>query len=280
MTAPTQQISVPSGFLACTTYGPIRHETAQCLLEARSFNEKNGLANIEYAMIPGTLVDKARNDAVRQMLKKGHGFVFFIDGDCTFPPNAILALIQTAYGTMPHADIVGGWCPLRGEMALPTIDTGTGTWESHFPGSGVLEVMRTGGAFILAKRRVFEGLKDPWFRMRVPARPIDFMAEVDNWARIKFDGRNPFRETPERYWERLEECARQDPSVVAENFTPAEVGEDSGFCDRARNAGFRIFVNTDVACGHVDAITRTWVDHQVAMGKMEQQQRYAVGLTV
>jgi len=32
-------------------------------LEARSFNEKNGLANIEYAMIPGSLVEKARNEA-------------------------------------------------------------------------------------------------------------------------------------------------------------------------------------------------------------------------
>lgn len=277
MTAP-QQIQVPSGFACITTFGPIRHETAQCLLEARSFNEKNGLGNIEYAMIPGTLVEKARNEAVRQMLRKNHGFLLFIDGDTTFQPNALITLIQTAFGTMPHADIVGGWVPLRGEMALPTIDTGTGTWESVFPGSGVVEVMRTGGAFLLAKRRVFEGMRDPWFRMRVPARAIDFMAEVDNWARIKFDGQNPFRGTPEKFWERLEDCARQDPSVVAENFVPVEVGEDSGFCDRARNAGFRAFVNTDVVCGHVDSITRSWADHKKAMDSMEQQQRYAVGL--
>lgn len=273
-----QQIQVPSGFCCVTTFGQIRQETAACLLEARSFNEKNGLGNLEYQMIPGTLVEKARNEAVRQTLKKGHGFCFFIDGDMTFQPDAILRLISTAYGEVPHADIMGGWCPLRGEMALPTIDSGSGTWESHFPGSGVIEVMRTGGAFVLFKRRVFEGLKDPWFRMRVPARPIDFMAEVDNWARIKFDGQNPFRGTPEKFWERLEDCARQDPSVVAENFIPVEVGEDSGCLDRARNAGFRAFVNTDVVCGHVDTVVRSWGDHKKAMDAMETQQRYAVGL--
>ncbi len=277
MTAPAS-IQVPSGFVCITTYGPIRQETAQCLLEARSFNEKNGLGNIEYQMIPGVLVEKARNEAVRQMLKKNHGYCFFIDGDTTFTPDAILRLVQTAFGEMPFADIMGGWVPLRGEMALPTIDSGSGTWESHFPGSGVIEVMRTGGAFVLFKRRVFEGLKDPWFRMRVPARPMDFMAEVDNWARMKLNGENPFRNQPGQFWEKLEDAARQDPSAAAENFVPVEVGEDSGMLDRARNAGFRAFVNTNVACGHVDTVVRSWVDHKKAMDAMEQTQRYASGL--
>ena len=277
MTTPAQ-IQVPSGFACITTYGPIRHETAQCLLEARSFNERNGLGNVEYAMIPGSLVDKARNEAVRQMLKKPHGYCFFIDGDTTFAPDAILTIVRTAYGEMPFADIMGAWVPLRGEMALPTIDTGTGTWESHYPGSGVMEVMRTGGAFVLFKRRVFEGLTDPWFRMRVPARPIDFMAEVDNWARMKLNGSNPFRGQPGEFWEKLERAAQQDPSAAGENFVPVEVGEDSGTLDRARNAGFRAFVNTNVACGHVDAVTRTWLDHKRSIEAQEQQQRYAAGL--
>lgn len=278
MTAPTGQFSAPSGMVVVTTYGQVTQQTAGCLLESRSFNDRNGLQNAEYQFIPSTLVEKARNEAVRQMLKKGHGWLLMIDGDTQFAPDAVIRILSTAYADMPFADVVGAWVPLRGELALPTIDTGTGTWESHYPGSGVMEVMRTGGAFLLCKRRVFEGLKDPWFRMRVPARPLDFMAEVDNWARMKFDGRNPFRDTPERYWERLEDCARQDPSVVAENFVPIEVGEDSGFSDRARNAGFRIFVNTDIVCGHVDQKVLTWQDHRTAMDKMEQQHRYAVGL--
>ena len=114
--------------------------------------------------------------------------------------------------------------------------------------------------------------------MRVPARPLDFMAEVDNWARMKFDGQNPLRGTPEKFWERLEDCAKQDPSVIAENFAAVEVGEDSNLTDRARNAGFRAFVNTDVACGHVDSIVRSWQDHKKAIDAIEQQQRYACGI--
>ena len=245
---------------------------------ARSFSEKNGLTNVEWDSVPGSLVEKARNEAVRRMLRGGHGWLLFIDGDCTFEPNAVLLLLQAAYGEIPAADAMGAWCPLRGELALPTIDTGTGTWESHYPGSGILPVMRTGGAFLLVKRHVFEGLKDPWFRMRVPARPIDFMAEVDNYCRIKFDGRNPFRGTAEQYWEKLEKCAVDDPSIVVDNYVPVEVGEDSGFCDRAKLAGFNLFVNTNIACGHVDTRVLSWIDHKKAMNEAEKWQRLASGL--
>lgn len=281
------QISIPSGLAALTTYGSIRMETYKALSDLRSFSERNGLQNVQWEFYPGALVDKARNDACRAALKQGHGWILFIDGDMTFPADALVqpvvngrpGMLQVAFGLMPHIDVLGGLCPLRGEFALGTVDSGTGTWEgAWYPGSGIVEVMRTGGAFLLIKRKVLEGLSDPWFRMRVPMRPIDALAELDNFFRMKFDGRNPLRDTPERYWERAEEIAKQDPSVVAEQFVPVEVGEDSGFCDRARNAGFRLFVDTDITCGHVDTVVRTWVDHKKGMESMEQQHRHAVGL--
>ena len=275
--ADPQQIQIPSGMVCVTTFGMITQQTTQCLLNARSFSEKQGLQNIQWLMIPGSLVEKARNEAVRQMLRAGHGWLLFVDGDCTFDENAIIAMLQSAYGEMPAADAIGAWCPLRGELALPTIDTGTGTWESHYPGSGILPVMRTGGAFLLVKRHVFEAMKDPWFRMRVPARPMDFLGEVDNWLRIKFDGQNPFRNYGD-YWQRAEKAAQDDPSIVVENFVPVEVGEDSGFCDRAKLAGFNLFVNTNIACGHVDQKVLNWGDHKRAMEDAAKWQRLACGL--
>jgi hypothetical protein len=277
--AEPQQIQIPSGFVCVTTYGQITQQTVQSLLAARSFSEKQGLQNIQWQMIPGTLVEKARNEAVRQTLRGGHGWILFIDGDCTFDESAIIALLQSAFGEMPQADAMGAWCPLRGELALPTIDTGTGTWESHYPGSGIMPVMRTGGAFLLVKRHVFEALKDPWFRMRVPARAMDFMAELDNWLRIKFDGKNPFREQGDT-WARAEKAAQDDPSIVIENFVPVEVGEDSGFCDRAKLAGFNLFVNTNIACGHVDQKVLIWTDHKKAMDEAAKWQRLASGLLI
>jgi len=278
MTAPAPQVAIPPGLFVITTYGSIRQETAQCLMELRSFNEAQGVKNVKYLMLPGVLIEKARNEAVRVMLKENLGWLMFADGDMTWQSDALIAQLRVAFGEMPFIDVLGALCPLRGELSLPTVDSGTGTWESWHPYSGIVEVMRTGAAFLLCKRHCFERLKDPWFRMRVPARPVDFMAEVDNWSRMKLNGENPFRGLPDQPWEKLEKAAQEDPAAVAENFIPTEVGEDSGFADRARNAGLRIFVNTSVQCGHVDSIVRTMADHKKAMDNLAQQERFACGL--
>lgn len=272
------QVAVPAGHVCSTTYGVLRHEMVSAWMEARSHSEKNGLTNVRWYTLPGGLVEKARNEACRNALADtGCGWLMFIDGDMCFAPDAVLQMVGTAFHRLPVADVLGGYCNLRGDMAIPTIDTGTGTWESWYPGSGPVEVMRTGAAFLLVKRRVLESLKDPWFRMRVPARPLDFMHEVDNYARIKFDGKNPFTERPEREWERLLQCAVDDPSAAGQ-FVPSEVGEDSGFCDRAKAAGFRIFVDTNIVTQHIDTRIVDWKTHKTAMDNMAQQQRQLVGL--
>ena len=273
------QVQVPAGHCCVTTFGVIRHETVSALMEARSFAERNGLAAVKWYTMPGALVEKTRNEACRMTLGDANaGWLLFIDGDMTFGPDLVARMVQAAYVELPHADVLGGYCNLRGDLAIPTIDTGTGTWESWFPGSGPVEVMRTGAACLLVKRHVLQGMSDPWFRMRVPARPVDFMAEVDNFCRIKFDGKNPFRNLPDREWERLEQCAIEDPSAAGQ-FTPVEVGEDSGFCDRARNAGYRIFVHTDIVTTHIDTRVIDAKLHRKAMDDIAVQQRQSMGIT-
>ena len=279
MTAPAPQVpQIPPGMFCITTYGPIRHETAQCVMEARSFTERNGINNITYTMEPASLVERARNAAARAALASGQQYLIFCDGDTTLAPDAILAMLKTAYIDYPNADVVGGYVPLRGDIALPTIDSGSGCWETWYPGSGVIEVIRTGCAFLLIKRHVLEALRDPWFRVRVPSRPVDFMLEVDNFARIKFDGRNPLRDAPGDAWARLEKCAHDDPSAAPEQFTPVEVGEDSGFCDRAKAAGFTIVVNTDIACGHVSTKILSGADHKKACAERDRMQGLLAGV--
>jgi len=277
--ADPQQIEVPSGVVACTTYGSIRGETAAALMELRSYSEALGIRNVSWQMVPGTLVEKARNDAVRNMLASFEGkagWLLFIDGDMVFGAGALQQILTTAYQTTPFADVVGGYATLRGELALPTIDTGTGTWESHYPGRGPLEVIRTGAAFLLCKRHVFERVPQPWFRLRVPQRALDALAEVDNLARCRLDGDNPFRNLPGNPWERLEAWSSNDPS--ANTFTPVEVGEDSGFCDRVRMAGMRIVVDTDIEVRHVDTVVSGWERHKEKMQEIERQQLQAVGV--
>lgn len=274
MTAPTGQMAIPPGMCCITTHGSILGVTTQAWMDMRSFSEKQGLVNVRWDIVNGTLVEKARNDAVRQMLRIGAQWLLFLDGDMNPPPDSLIRLLQHAYQPNSPIDVIGGYCTLKGEWSLPTIDTGTGTWESWFPGSGVVEVIRTGAAFLLIKRHVFERLPDPWFRMRVPTRPLDAMLEVDNWARIKLNGKNPFKETSE--WKQLEQLAMADPSL--REFVPAEVGEDSGFCDRVKAAGMRIFVDTDTVVGHLEMTTRTAYDHKQAIDKAKTEHRQLVGL--
>ncbi len=271
-------IEIPGGVVAVTTYGQITGATAECLMNARSFNEKNGITSVAYPMVPGTLVDRARNDAVRQALGAKAGWLMFIDGDMTFAPDAIHGLLVAAYHTRPDADVIGAYCNLKGGPNMPTIDTGTGTWEVQYPGQGIIEVIRTGAAFLLIKMHVFGVLKEPWYSTRTPQRAIDHLGEVDNFSRTKMNGINPFRELPGSPWEKLERAAMDDRGSVQGIWHPAEVGEDSSFCDRARASGFRVFVHTDIVTGHVESRVLQWTDHRDAMRKMEKESLLMVGI--
>ena len=139
----TETINVPIGAVAVTTYGVLQYETVSALMEMRAHVEAAGL-RCPWFFVPGSLVDRARNQAVLTMLNNPQklGWLLFVDGDAVFTPDALTKILMTAYKEHPEADVVGGYCTLRGEPYLPTIDTGTGTWESVLPGQGVMEVMR------------------------------------------------------------------------------------------------------------------------------------------
>ncbi len=279
MTAPaTANFTAPNGVIALTSPGTIRVETAMTLMAATQFATKAGLA-VEVHHFGGSLVDKARNDACRAVLSGGPGFVLFVDGDMTFAPDAVVRLVHTAYALQPHFDVLGGSCVLRGG-AIPTIDTGTGTWESHFPGSGTLEVIRTGAAFLLVKRHVLERMPPPWFACRFPMRRLDALYEVDNYALTKLDGTNPFRDLPGQPWERLLDWASRDGEAQHPGPPSYEVGEDSGFCDRAKAMGFRIGVDTDIEIGHVDTQVLNGATHKQRMDEHDRQGRLLHGVLV
>ena len=271
----TDTFNAPGGLVAMTSPGSIRVETTMSLLATAMFSAQKGMI-LQFQHFGGSLVDKARNDAVRALLGTQLGYVLFIDGDMTFPQEAILKLVHNAYVQNPHLDILGGLCHLRGGC-IPTIDTGTGTWESHFAGSGTLEVIRTGAAFLLVKRHVFEKMPPPWFALRFPQRRIDALAEVDNFARTKMHGVNPFR-GPE--WDKLVALAGQDTEATSPNPPNYEIGEDSGFCDKAKSMGFRLGVDTDLEIQHIDVKYLNSAEHQRQMDDRRRESRLLHGILV
>jgi hypothetical protein len=274
---------VPPGMLAITTYGSITANTANSLAQMLEHNVRRGLTNMDTRFIIGNLVDKTRNEAAREMLANpAYQYIWYVDGDMEWHPTLAEVMLTTAYGdpSTKDFDIIGGYCNLRGKPYLPTIDTGTGTWEPHDAGIGPVEVIRTGGACLLIKRHVFERMEYPWFGTRPVPRPIDMLAEVDNYARIKFDGRNPFWGTD---WESLLRCARED-AVNQRARTPNKqdwigtVGEDSGVCDKAKALGFRILVQTNAVCGHVDRKVIWPEDHRLAIKEAHDRQKWYAGV--
>lgn len=277
MTAPNT-IQVPPGMVVVTTYGSITYETMAAWGDMRERCVREGL-NVVWTFVPSSLVDRARNQAVAGFLSHNPplGWLLFVDGDAVFQPDSLHHILAFAYGDGKYADAVGAYCVLRGEPFLPTIDTGTGTWESVLPGQGPMEVMRTGSAFILMKRHCFERVPGPWYGTRNPMRAIDALAEVDNFAHTRFDGRNPLANTPE--WQSLVQCAKDDPSSRQPPNPSAFVGEDSNWCDSMRMHGLRIFVHTDIQVNHVDRTVRSAADHRESMKKNEQMMHTLVGCT-
>lgn len=277
-------VEIPAGMLAITTYGSITPETTQALLDMAGANRTAGINNVHTSMVQGTLVDKARNESARMMLNNPNfKYLCFIDADMSFPPQTLQQLLVTAYHMTPWADAVGAYCQLRGSPYLPTIDTGTGTWESHDVGMGPVEVIRTGSACILIKRHVFEQMEFPWYGVRPAPRPLDIMAELDNFSRCKMDGENPLRE--HKAWATLEQCARQDaasqrtnPQAQGPGGFFSSVGEDSSFCDKMKALNLRIVVNTDIVVNHLERKPITPDDHTKAMRELEKWTRLAVGV--
>lgn len=226
------------------TTGLVEAMTAECMLRLALHNASLGFTNIEYQTFPATLVESGRDAVCQHALSQGYDWLLMIDGDATFGEDAFLRLLHAAFIRQPDADAVGAYSQLKGSF-LPTIDTGSGTWEPHFPGEGLLRVIRTGGHFILVKTPALRRFGPPWWRTREAWKPARALAEVDNFARMKLDGKNPLAETPA--WRKLTEAARGAPGGNA-----GAVGEDSGFCDALTAAGGRIYVDTDTVTGHID----------------------------
>ena len=224
--------------------GTIRDQTAVCLSNMRSFNDRNNWHNIEYATFPAVLVEAGRDDAAKHMLVNNYEWMLQIDADAApFADLAVPHFLNRLFVDFPQFDMMGGYCQLR-PSGQPTIDTGSGTWEEHYPGEGVLPVCRTGGHFFMVKQQAFKRFGPPWFRTRLPNAPVRAMKDLDNFARMKLGGNNPLTEHPE--WDTLlHEAVR----VSGPEQTP--VGEDSAFCDNLRASGGLIAVDTDFVVGHV-----------------------------
>jgi hypothetical protein len=270
------QLRKSKGLVAtvCTT-GTVLPEYAHNFMELRSFNETNDFRGIEYVTFNAVFVEAGRDAACEHAVNQGYDWLLQIDADAApFKADSLIKLLETAYVTHPYLNAVGAYSQLKGDVPIPTIDTGTGRWEEHYPNTGVLPVIRTGAHFLLVKVPTLQTMGKPWFRSRRVLPPLDAFREVDNFARCELDGRNPFSSTMD--WVAL--VASASAAAVKDGNAEQSVGEDSGFCDKLKAIGGNIAVDTRVVAGHMDRKYIVPDDLRSAMDERELPARQLCGV--
>lgn len=169
--------------------------------------------NVSRFIVQGHVLTLQRNQCVQRM--QGD-WILFIDDDMTWQPDAIRRLVETQKKW--DVDMVGGLCFQRGDPFQPTLymrerpDDGAYVFMEDIPEDTLVEVDATGMAFMLITRRLFEAIA----------------------------GEFP------PYEERV---LRRPPAYF--RWDERGFGEDLTFCQDAKRAGARIFVDTSIKIGHV-----------------------------
>lgn len=167
---------------------------------------------VERLIVQGSVLTLQRNECIQRM--QGD-WLLFIDDDMVWDPDAIGRLVQAR--EEHDLDMLGALCYRRSPPHQPTLFMREGpTWGNYNYlerwDDDIIEVDATGMAFIVIHKRVFERIAG------TDMPPLD--------VRAGMKPPNFFR------WE-------------------GALGEDLRFCQDARAAGCRIWVDTRLEIGHV-----------------------------
>jgi hypothetical protein len=163
-----------------------------------------------------SVISRARNLLAYDFLKSPCTDLLFIDSDINFTPDDVYRLM--AWGTN-HGIVAGVPTARKGDKVyIATLDK-TDDNEVIMNSMGLVRATRVATAFMLIQRRVFETLQAAHPEWQHPEDKLD-----GNILTAFFD----FKTTPAGY-----------------------VGEDFLFCDRAREAGFEVWIDPTIKLGHM-----------------------------
>lgn len=179
-------------------------------------------AEVSYAIYANSgSIPRVRNQAVATVLANDYSDLMFIDADMGWRPEDLVRVL--AYDT----SMVGAAYPARSERHNRWIVVWPEDVRQHNE-SGLLTAERVGTGFLRVRRDVLEALKekhgDLWYR----SPHVVSEEEGDNLFAF-FDYQ----------------------LVVGRDGLQGHVSEDYVFCDRARDAGFTIWVDPYVKMQHV-----------------------------
>jgi hypothetical protein len=163
-----------------------------------------------------SVVSRARNLLVKDLMESDCTDLLFIDADINFQPDDVLRLL--AWASDPKKGIVAGVPRTRKteKVYIATLDQDDQGLTMN--GMGLVRATRVATAFMMVRREVFENL--------IEKHP-EWSYYDDNSGRhlhAVFD----FKVTPTGY-----------------------IGEDFLFCDRARELGYEVWIDPTIKLGHM-----------------------------
>jgi hypothetical protein len=172
-------------------------------------------------------------------------YVLFMDDDMVPDEDALVKLLKHG------VDIVAGACTVRQDPPHPNFRTWNPEtqqfytafdWtddKGQYMGEGLVEVGGVGAAFMLVRTTVLDKVGEYYLSCRFEREHLGMSEEV---ARRLEAGRRLYaKEKGNEWWFQFL------PHPVGDG----EWGEDLSFCFKARECGYKIFVDTSVCPGHI-----------------------------
>jgi len=163
-----------------------------------------------------SVVSRARNLLVKDLMESDCTDLLFIDADINFQPDDVLRLL--AWASDPKKGIVAGVPRTRktDKVYIATLDQDAQGLTMN--GMGLVRAKRVATAFMMVRREVFEKM--------IEAHPE--WNYFDNNSGRRLNAVFDFKVTEEGY-----------------------MGEDFLFCDRARELGYEVWVDPTIKLGHM-----------------------------
>jgi glycosyltransferase involved in cell wall biosynthesis len=164
-----------------------------------------------------SVVSRARNLLVKDMLDVGADYLMFIDSDINFEPEDIFRLMAWAQDS--KKGIVAGVPRVRdvNKTYIADLDHDA-NGDLTMNGMGLVRGKRVATAFMLIQRSVI----------------TDMMAAHPDWTYLD------------------KRCEKEVPALFDFKLTEeGYIGEDFLFCDRARELGYEVWIDPTISLGHM-----------------------------
>jgi len=174
--------------------------------------------SVMQSVVADSPVDKARELICEQALIVGAPYVWFVDDD-TVPPTAALRMLLHALEQHPEAGAIGGIYCIKEEPTYPLVfnEFGNGPFWDWRAGE-VFPIWAVGTGCMLIRTEALKNLPKPWFKF------IDMASNEGVFSE----------------------------GLKVNNIY---VGEDVYFCDKLKQAGYKVLAHGGVLCDHWDMQT-------------------------